>query len=506
MIRQKQVLDQSTSMRRTAYILSDYQKNISSLESQQDSTTEVVLVPFESVEQRNLTVDSAWFQAPIQMLNETNRMIVKVRNLSDQPAEDVRVTLRLDGKTNPQGNLDIPAKGFALDTLNLTVLSNGWHEGELTITDYPINFDDSYYFAFEVAERVKILSLEPGAPNAYLNATFERRPTFEVDNRNVGQIDYSTLPDYNLIIVNDVRAISSGLASELQQFADKGGSVVVFPGSNVDKASYNSFLRMFNANEITEFEQKERGVSYINTDDFVFKDVFLNQNANLKLPTTQSNYKMTRQGSKKERVILRYRDGNTFVGKYRHGAGQLYFCTAPLHPDQSDLARNGDIFAPMIFKMALAANRTNHIGYTISKDQLLETENRKTNLETVYKVGGPSDEFIPEQRVVGSRVRVMLNNQIQEAGFYNLYLDEEEVLEKYAFNYDRKESVLEYLSSEELTALGTKGFTLLKDQSDKNFTDLIGSRSNGTQLWKYCIILALIFLAIEILLLRFWKT
>jgi hypothetical protein len=58
--------------------------------------------------------------------------------------------------------------------------------------------------------------------------------------------------------------------------------------------------------------------------------------------------------------------------------------------------------------------------------------------------------------------------------------------------------------NEKINALRLKNFVTLKsDQVD--ITSSISTMNDGKLLWKYCIILVLLFLALETLLLKFWK-
>jgi hypothetical protein len=97
-----------------------------------------------------------------------------------------------------------------------------------------------------------------------------------------------------------------------------------------------------------------------------------------------------------------------------------------------------------------------------------------------------------------------VHDKIKEAGFYELFLNPEDKLAKYAFNFDRKESVLEYFNVEDLTAKIGANATVLST-SAASITEEISERSRGVILWKWCVILALFFLGLEVLFLRFFK-
>ena len=159
----------------------------------------------------------------------------------------------------------------------------------------------------------------------------------------------------------------------------------------------------------------------------------------------------------------------------------------------------------MLYKMAISTAKEKQIAYTIGRDELIEADNKITGDDLVYKLKGASEEFIPEQTVIGSKVLLGINGQINEAGFYDLFLKEEELLEKYAFNYDRKESEMANLNTTDLRDVTNDFIKVIDNTAAASLTPIIGERSRGVILWRWCLILALIFLGVETLLLRFWR-
>jgi hypothetical protein len=76
-----------------------------------------------------------------------------------------------------------------------------------------------------------------------------------------------------------------------------------------------------------------------------------------------------------------------------------------------------------------------------------------------------------------------------------------------AFNLNQKESLLDAYSGKEIIeSLGQNGrVSLFEASTADTFHSEIKERYLGTPLWKYCLILALIFLLAEVLLIRFMK-
>ncbi|MFQ5447789.1 MAG: hypothetical protein ACE5FF_12720, partial [Saprospiraceae bacterium] len=491
---------------KVSYTISDFQANVTDIENIKDTTLAVNFVPLQAVQEYNVSIDSAWFEAPVQMLNQPNPLIVKVKNWSDEEAENIRLSVKYDGETKPVGELSIPANASLTDTVNVTILTPGWHEAQLEVTDYPVQFDDTYLFSYNVAKSINVVVINELSPDPYLDAAFRGISYFSVTNQASRNLDYSSFPRYQLIICNGLLSLSSGLSFELKQYVANGGNLLIFPPASANIGSYKAFLEGVPANELLSFDQQERSVSDINTEEFVFKDVFENKSANLKLPATKGNFKLSTYASRGEERLLTYRDGTTYLGKYKSGQGILYLCAAPLSQEYNNLIRNAEIFVPMLYKMALSSARARPIAYTIGRDETLEAGNVVRGGESVYKLRGAGEEFIPQQRIVASRVFLGIQNQIHKAGFYDLFLNRDTTLAKFAFNYDRRESDLAYLPVSRLRELAPANVSIVEANAAADLTEIVSDRSRGVILWKWCVVLALLALAAEILILRFWKT
>jgi hypothetical protein len=74
-----------------------------------------------------------------------------------------------------------------------------------------------------------------------------------------------------------------------------------------------------------------------------------------------------------------------------------------------------------------------------------------------------------------------------------------------AFNFNKKESDLDFYSADEIKDMaGNVPNVHVLEASDEIAIKKIFSPDNtGTQLWKYCLILCLVFALTEILLIRF---
>ena len=113
---------------------------------------------------------------------------------------------------------------------------------------------------------------------------------------------------------------------------------------------------------------------------------------------------------------------------------------------------------------------------------------------------------MPSQRRNGDRVVLEIPRFIIDPGFYFARV-QTDTLGLIAFDLDKRESLLEQWTGDEVKSLlgNGKNISLFGSAASDSFSDEIKERYLGTPLWKYALILALIFLLAEVLLIRFLK-
>lgn len=503
--RQHQLME-TVSGNKISYIISDFQKSISDFSTITDTTMEVNLLPLQSVNQKNISVDSVWFDGPIPFFNQNNKLVVRVRNNSGEDSEQVKLSFKKDGQDKPIGIVDIPANSVITDTVSVNVDKAGWHEGIVSVTDYPIQFDDEYYIAFPVPDTIKALFINESGSNRFMDALFDGVPYFSLANQNVNQLQYQQFVNFDLIILNDLKNISSGLNNELSQYLKSGGKVLIFPGKTSDIPSYNNFMAINGAGTIIGTNKSVKEVASINTEEFIFSDVYINTSKNLKLPKTTLSIDINNSASGLQEKLLVYRDGTSYLNKYKVGDGQLFVCAAPLDKESNDLVYNAEVFVPLIYKMAITTTKHKNLSYTISNNLAIETDNLRQSGDYVYKIKNEKLEFIPGQIPSGNKITLEVDDQVKSAGFYDLMLNDQ-VTGKLAFNYNRRESDMSLYDESALAPLvnhNTK-LKIMNDALQANISTSIAEKDRGVVLWKWFLIAALVYLAIEALLLRYYK-
>lgn len=501
--KQKQTFEKQDG-EKSFFMLSDFQKSITNLPVELDTTYSLSLVPLKAVTQQNISIDSAYFSSPVALVGQRNSLMVKLTNYSDQRQDEVTLTVLQNGQKKPAGSFSIEANSSRVDTVNLTMLKEGQQDITLQIRDYPVQFDDQYYLSTLISNDNKVLAISDSGPNKYVKALFDGIQVIKLSQSNVKSLDYSTLSDYKLIILEDVANLSSGLISELDLFIRKGGNVVCFPPQDASVNSLNQFFDKLSTPKITQWETTENTVYGINTDEFVFSKVYLKKKANADLPKVTGQFRFGGASSKAGETLLSYRNGSAFVTKYHRDEGHLYVCAAPLDRRYSELVEYAEVFVPMIYKMTFAQGSEQSLAYQIGKTNQIKVSTTSSNAESVISLKGDQAEYIPQQTNQGAVTELVVKDEISEAGFYTI-ANGDKTIKSVAFNYNRIESNPAVFSQSDLADQYSSAFTIYDNQETTEFLAKLKEKEEGVFLWKWCLIFALIFLAIETLILRYWR-
>jgi len=509
-LRQKDLLYSKTSKNKISYIISDFQKNITDINNlANDTNINVYFIPVIANRTNNLYIDSCWFDSPVLQLEQNVKLIARIKNNSDDNLEKIPVKLSINNTQRAIASFNINANSETEIILQYTIHKTGIQNGVLEITDYPITYDNSFYFSYLVSKNIPILSINETNENIYLNSLFGKDSAFTFANFLENNLDYSSFSNYKLIILNELKYISSGLAQQLKLFVNDGGSIIIFPNAEINLESYHNFLISVNASYYTKKDTVNTKIEKINLDHEIYNDVFEKIPENIDLPTVFSYYILNKTSHSNSEYLLKMQNGNDFLTVEPTGKGKIYLSAVALEPQFSNFVKHS-IFVPSMYKIALLSENQSKLFYTIGEDALISLQNINVEKENIFKIKknvNSNFEIIPEYKNINSRINIFTHNQLKEAGNYYLYAGKDKI-QGISYNYDRKESNIECYKINELTNLTDKAVLnnyFVLDFKNKPLSQVLTQLNQGIRLWKLFIILALIFLAIEIVLLRFFK-
>jgi hypothetical protein len=343
------------------------------------------------------------------------------------------------------------------------------------------------------------LLVDGGTPNPYLKAVFAADPFFSAHRVPDGNVDYASLNTYPVIILSDIAAISTGLSQQLKTYVSKGGTLLVFPGGDADIGNYKSFLQSLNAAYPEKLVTAAAKVATINLQNPVFKSIFENFPQNPDLPAVKKYYQLSGGGES----LMALPGRQPFWSQFTNGKGRVYVSAVALTEDFSNLPRHA-LFVPIMFRIALLSGHDQPLAYTLGSEESIEVPPVQTTDKELLKLVKGSLSIIPEAKQIEGSTLLYTADQLQQPGIYDLKKQDSTVA-VLAFNDNRSESDLTYLSVAELAKLVPDAKPVL-EAGKGSLKNVLAESNFGLQLWKLCIILALIFLAAEILLIRYFRT
>jgi hypothetical protein len=202
-------------------------------------------------------------------------------------------------------------------------------------------------------------------------------------------------------------------------------------------------------------------------------------------------------------AILRFKNDQPFLSLFNRG-GKIYILASALDRDFTDFHQHA-LFVPVMYRIAASArrNETKHY-YTLRENLITLRLDSLKNDEPLKLVG--KEEVIPGQRKVGDRVFMEVPKFSIEQGFYKI-ASQRDTIGLLAFNLDKEESLMDQYSGEEIKtrAGGGTNISIFTASTSDTFSNEIKERYLGTPLWKYALLLALLFIITEVLLIRFLK-
>ncbi len=501
--RQQSLLNMHKDLLRSAYIISDFQRNMAAMQPvKADTGLHLSLVQLKANPLPNVAVDSVALLSAVHRPGESEKLVIRLHNYADEVAEKIPVKLVINGIQKAQGSYTVKPRSVQYDTLMFSGLQPGWQRAEISLQDNPVTFDNQFYFSFNIQQQLPVLLIDGGTPNPYLKAVFAADGFFATKRVPDGNVDYAALNTHPLIVLSDIKAISTGLAQQLKSYVGKGGMLVVFPSVDADLNSYRSFLQPMNAAYPVKLITGAAKVSGINLQSRVFKNIFESFPRNPDLPVIKQYYQLsTPANNHAENLMLL--PGQAFWAGYNSGKGTVYVSAVALNENFSNLPRHA-LFVPIMFRIALLSGHDQPLFYTLGRDETIEAAPITVSGKQLLKLVKGNQSIIADARQQDGTTLLYIADQLRETGLYDLKRGDSTVA-VFAFNDNRSESDLSYLTVAELGKLVPQAAQVLQGGKG-SLKDAVTEINFGLQLWKLCIILGLLFLAAEIVLIRYYKT
>lgn len=374
-------------------------------------------------------------------------------------------------------------------TINFTIPKEDFH-GYVAISDNSLEYDNTYYFSLSKPQKSNVISIGEPEKSGFLSKIYNAEE-FNYVNFSLQSLDYNLLDKQDAIILNELKDIPQALQTTLKSFVEKGGNLVVIPSAESSVSNMNSFLSNFGGIQFNMLGTSEKMITKINFSHPLFSGVFEKKVDNFQYPNTKTSFEISNSAP----MVLGYSDQTSFLSAIQNGISSVYVFAAPINKANSNF-QNSPIIVPTFYNMGQNAQKAGITALVIGENKpfIVETTLGK---DEIVNVKNDKESFIPVQQILNSKVKLTFNDNPKEAGNFSVY-NNNQPIENISFNFNRIES--------NLANINTDAISDFKEISnvDSIFDTLQANRADN-QLWKWFVLLALLFVALEVLIQKFVK-
>ncbi len=483
---------------RDLYLVTDFQKSTTgSLKDFKDSINNFYVLPVQYPLVGNVYIDSVYLKDPFLTGDRGNEMFVRLINTGENDVIDLVVKFFMEDLQVATASIDLQPQTYGLVSFDLNPEITGSQKCRLSFEEFPVAFDNDYYFILSRSERINVLEIRSKDASDAISKVYGNEQLFNLTSYDVGNLDYARITDSDILVLNELSVINETLLPVFKQFLTNQGDIFIIPSKDPDSLSYQALINTVVLQKSTLDSQED--LSTINARNPYFEGIFETVHESFDMPQSQSV--LSWQPSAGD--LLNYKNANPYLTRFDI-IGTIYLAGSPFNDEFTGFHKHA-LFVPVMYRAAiLSKNTTNRLSFTLDESVItLKLDELSRNI--VYKLRNYDEEIIPNQRVTGDQLVLDLPKYTLRSGFYEL-VDGNEVRAVLAFNNSKSESKLDqFTSQDEIRALfsSVANLDVFEFDDAKDFSRAMKERYEGINLWKYALVLALIFLLAEVLLLRF---
>jgi hypothetical protein len=436
----------------------------------------------EAEQKNNIAIDSVFIQ---QTLDNFYEIGVKLAANGDG-FKEIPIALYHNNKLTAKTLVNFETN---TKTVNFTIPKEDFH-GYVSISDKGLAYDNTYFFSISKPSKTNVISIGDVDKSNFL-ARIYTNDEFDYTNYPLANLDYNLLEKQDAIVLNEIKEIPQALQTTLKSFVNKGGNLIVIPSKEGNLSTLNAFLGNFGAIQLKEGTNAEKKVTKINFNHPVFSSVFEKKVDNFQFPSTKTSFVLNTSSP----AILSYDDQSAFLTSVANPLSSVYVFAAPINKANSNF-QNSPLIVPLFYNMAQNTMKTGVNAITIG-DNFSFIVDALLAKDEILTIKNNTESFIPIQQLLNTKVKISFNDNPNEAGNFGIF-NNKNLVQNISFNYSRTESNLALANPnavanyKEIDDIETVFNTIQTDRTD-------------TQIWKWFVVLTLLFLVLELLIQKFVK-
>jgi len=470
-------------------LISDFQNNKENKNKVFTNVNEPFsLIQLNQNQRNNLSIDSLY----IANTNAEEILISAVIKNQGEAKENISIALYNDEQLVNKRSFSIDRDSNEILEFSVAKTTNFKGKIQITFNDVFL-FDNTFFFTLSSRSKTNILSI--GKLSDALARIFDE-DGFNFSNSLLQNVNYNSIAEQQLIVLNELQNIPNVLQTTLEQFLENGGHLLIIPHQKLEVNSYNGFFRKFNSGQLTGFRSDSLKITGINFDHPLYSNVFSKKVDNFQYPSVTKSYQTNLSGN----AIIRFENRAAFLQEIRNPYSKIYWFSSPLSSEVTNFA-NSPLIVPTIYNIGQQSLEVSKPYYTLQEENSIEIS-KKVGKDEILTLSNETESFIPLQQSFANKVRLTTQDQPKEAGFYKIAL-KKDTLETVAFNITKEESLLSFYNASEFENENPN--VKVYDSIASLFTD-INEKNEVRWLWKLFLVLAIVSLLVEIFILKFFKT
>jgi len=507
------LLEESDNLNHEIYIISDAQKNIFDL-STEDSLElynpkagiYFVNIGAESkTEISNYSIDSLKIVTKIIQQDMPVEIEATVRNNTNKRIEGLVVSLFYNDERTAQKAVDIEGGKSVSVTMNSEPKDFGVVKGFLEIETDALDYDNRRYFSYLIPEKPNVAifgSRQMRYPIETLFGLYSGKVS--ATSYEANQISSIDLTKFDMLIITDGcnRDIQF---DKLKSYVEQGNSVFMFAEYEDADGSYLQKLRKLGIESSSMVDYTDATALELNYSDKkhpLFEGVFRNDgNDNKKIESPKINRIYPVQSGMK----LLGTAAGSFLSEHRLGSGKVLF--AGISPDLnwSNFVRTG-LFPVIMFRSAFYLTAAETFGQSITTGEqtrlILDNSNGSSGS---YKLIDPTGVESFKETVVLPSSRILEISDTYQPGVYTIISDKGKITDLLTVNHPPSESSRGIREEDNIKQDLSR---FIDERTEIEFIDrdrMIDGFSRartGTELWQLFIVLAILAALAEMIVAR----
>jgi len=437
----------------------------------------------------NLYIDTVYLENTFLSGTFSNQLNIKIQS-NDRAEKQPNLRVYFDDKLSGTVKIDVVGTGEGI--FEIPDGQEGLEKIRLELDDPAVTFDNSFYLSINSLQLTNVVEVYDQGSTPFISQLFDDNEYFNFSRINSNNFDNQALAAADIIIVNGVGFYSNQLKNELNKALAQGVNVTIIPPVSFGSAA----LLDLGVRMISDDDQKV----LLSVPDFAnpfFDGVFIEENVNMQMPFATTTYRLLNP----EYDLLTYLNGRPFLSKVATDYN-LFVFTTPFVEDKTSFM-NHALFVPVFYRLALGSQRSfsSLYHYTDSETILFPLPRRSGT--AIYQINGEEKLITPDQRVMNGQLIMTIPKDELSPGTAAIQ-QEDENLGYISFNQSKLESGFNPNVAEILNEMASVDHVNLMGAGNaSSFGEMLQSSLNGQALWKWALGLALFFLFVEIILIRY---